>query len=136
MPTGEIFWDPEVGKKPLPVSCVIKSVMCLVLKRPNNESGFKMEALWVLPATCLKHLSAQDWRGSDSDPAGSRSLKKPSQGRAGQGRWDWLLQVHLERFTHGDRFFLGESFAELGLHPRGSAGNPVPLQTGLGTVQM
>lgn len=28
-----------------PVSCVSKSVMCLVLKRPNNESGFKMEAL-------------------------------------------------------------------------------------------
>lgn len=92
MPTGEIFWDPEVGKKPLSVSCVIKSVMCLVLKRPNNESGFKMEALWVLPATCLKHLSAQDWHGSDSDPAGSRSLKKPSQGRAdgtGSCRFIW-----------------------------------------------
>lgn len=43
VPTVEIFWDPKAGKNP--VSCVIKSVMCLVLKRPNNESGFKMEAL-------------------------------------------------------------------------------------------
>lgn len=84
----------------------------------------------MLLATCLKHLSAQDWRGSDSDPAGSRSLRKPSLGRTdgtGSCRAPW---------GHGDRLFLGESFAKLGLHPRESAGNLVPLEIGLGTMQM
>lgn len=96
------FWEPKRCEE-LCWFLLMKWAICLGLKRPNNESGFKMEELWVFSVTCtwVCKIDVPVWL---STPAGSRSPRNTFLGK--NGRHLPLMSGHLERPTCGARHTL------------------------------